>query len=85
MARLQIDVTDEHLRELEALMERAGVSTKKDLFNNAVTLLAWALDEVRKGHTIASINESEQKYRELQMPIFNAARQRDRTVARAAG
>jgi hypothetical protein len=44
-ARLQLDLTKEHLQELEALMKELGISTKKDLFNQAITLLEWAVAE----------------------------------------
>jgi len=48
-ARLQLDLTKEHLQELEALMKELGISTKKDLFNQAITLLEWAVRERKAG------------------------------------
>jgi len=72
MPRLQIDVTDQQVRDIDALMEKCGVSTKKELFNNAFVLLDWAVKEREKGNVIASIDEETQKYRELHMPILNS-------------
>ena len=58
--RVQIDLAEARVRELEELMKVCGVSTKKELFNNALTLLEWAVREVRKGNSIASVNDREQ-------------------------
>jgi hypothetical protein len=71
MPRLQIDIAEQKLKAIEHLMEVCGFSTKKDLFNNALTLFQWAVDEKKKGNTIASISESSKNYRELQMPALN--------------
>lgn len=72
--RWQIDVPEERDREIEDLMKECGISTKKELFNNAVTLLKWAIEEKRKGRIIASVEEEGKKYRELQMPILSAVK-----------
>lgn len=74
--RLQIDVTDDQDRHIQKLMEETGLSTKKDLFNNALTLLSWAVEEVAGGNTIASVNEEQQRYRELHMPALTNVAQR---------
>ena len=70
--RWQIDVPEERDREIEALMKECDISTKKEFFNNAVTLLKWAVAEKRKGRIIATVEEEGKKYRELQMPILSA-------------
>lgn len=70
MARIQFELTDEQLVELEKLMTESGTKTKKDLLNNALTLLEWALNEKKNGRIIASVNEKENKYKELVMPIL---------------
>jgi hypothetical protein len=71
--RIQIDVSPQKLAELEELMRLCGISTKKELINNALTLLQWAVRQVRNGRTIASIDEQEGRYRELEMPILSTA------------
>ena len=73
MARIQFELTEEQLTELESLMQLSGTRTKKDLLNNALTLLEWALNEKKKGRIIASVDEKEQKYKELVMPILAVA------------
>lgn len=89
MSRLQINVTDQQLSDLEVLIAKCGIGTKKELFNNALVLLDWAVREREKGNIIASINEKTAQYRELVMPVVNnvavvaeeAAEQREVAVA----
>lgn len=71
MPRLQIDVTEAKLKTMAELMGLCNLQTKKDLFNNALTLFQWAVEEKRQGNTIASINENTKNYRELQMPALS--------------
>lgn len=70
MRKIQFDLPDQRAKELDELATEAGV-TRKDLFNNALTLLEWAIDQKHKGRIIASLDEANQSYRELMMPIFN--------------
>jgi hypothetical protein len=53
MNRIQIEMSDERVSELEALMEKCGIRTKKDLVNTALTLFKWAVQEKEKGWTVA--------------------------------
>jgi hypothetical protein len=71
--RIQIDVSPEKLAELEELMQVCGVKTKKELINNALVLLQWAVRQVRSGRTVASVDEKEKRYRDLEMPILSTA------------
>jgi hypothetical protein len=73
MARIQFELSEEKLNELESLMEETGVRTKKDLFNNALTLLEWAIAERKAGRIIASVDEKENKYKEIVMPVLSAS------------
>ncbi len=74
--RIQIEVSEDRFRELEALIEECGFTTKKEFFDNAFTLLKWALKKAKGGLSIASINERDGKYTELQMPFLQAAQER---------
>lgn len=71
--RFQFDVKEDRVAEIKSLMSDIGAESNRDLFNNALTLLEWAVTEVKNGNTIASINESSRVYRELQMPALNIA------------
>jgi len=70
--RLQLEVSERRLAELQALMEVCDISKQKDLFNAALTLFEWAVEERRRGRTIASIDEASMKYKELAMPALSA-------------
>ncbi|MBF9036829.1 hypothetical protein HKCCE2091_21555 [Rhodobacterales bacterium HKCCE2091] len=81
--RFQFDVKDSRVPEIRALMEAIGADSNRELFNNALTILEWAVGEVQSGNTIASINEANQVYRELQMPALNTASSRSSKGDRA--
>jgi len=70
MIRIQFELTDEKNRELEVLMTEVGIRTKKDFFNNALTLLEWALKERKAGRVIASVDDEEKRYKQILMPIL---------------
>lgn len=72
--RLQIDATPERVAEMDRLMELCGVATRKELLNNALTLLDWAVTEFARGSAIVSVDEGTDRIRELQMPILSNAR-----------
>src|SRR5262245_24504391 len=70
VTRIQLDFPEEKVRELDQLMQQAGINTRKDLFNNALTLLVWAVKERQKGNKIVSLDEQHGTSRELVMPIL---------------
>ena len=74
--RFQFDVQDGRAEEVKALMRDIGAESNRELFNNALTLLEWAVAEVRNGNKIASVNDGKKVYRELQMPALNYASKR---------
>jgi hypothetical protein len=73
MAKIQFDLPEEKLAELEVLQKEARLDTRKDLFNNALTLFEWALNEVKNGRSIASVDETNKLYRAIIMPALQAA------------
>jgi hypothetical protein len=68
--RLQIEIDEAQMKELERLAELSGVRTKKDLLNNALTLLKWAARQRMQGYTIQSVSQSEGTVKELEMPLL---------------
>lgn len=70
MQRLQFDLPEEKLRELEIIREETGLTTIKDLMSNAVALFLWAVREVKKGRSIASVDEVSGRYKEVWMPAL---------------
>jgi hypothetical protein len=71
--RIQLDLDDEGMKLLERLKEATGSKTHKELFNNAITLLEWAVNQRVNGRIVASLDESSQNYKELQMPALEYA------------
>jgi metal-responsive CopG/Arc/MetJ family transcriptional regulator len=83
MVRIQLDLPDDQVAELDRLMEETRLSTRKDLFNNALTLFMWAVKAKRAGRIIASVDEG-QNIRELVMPsIENITPEKKRQPSRA--
>jgi hypothetical protein len=81
--RWQIDLVPQQVELLDNLMEVGGISTKKELFNNALTLLEWAIEEAQKGNGIASIDEDRKVVEKLRMPILSAAGSTQKVSPRA--
>ncbi len=70
MTRLQIELDESKVEGLEELMRVCGLRTKKDLINNALALLEWAVRERQKGNAIVSLDEDSERYKEVYLPIF---------------
>ena len=71
--RLQLDIDKVGEELLERLKRATGTKTHKELFNNALTLLDWAIKQRTLGRTIASVDEQNREFRELQMPALEHA------------
>jgi hypothetical protein len=71
--RLQLEFPDRIVKVVEDLMSLAGLRTKKEFFNNALTLFKWAIEERRAGRQIASLDGAQGLYRELHMPALDSA------------
>lgn len=69
--RVQFDMRESHLRTLEDVMERAGIDSRKEMFNQALNLLEWAVRQKQEGRMVASVDPTEGKFRELSMPILD--------------
>lgn len=70
MLRIQLDLPGKRVEELNRLMEKSHITTRKDFFNSALSLFAWVLSERSKGRIIASLDEQTGGYKELVMPFF---------------
>lgn len=68
--RIQLELPPAKVQELKDVMEEAGIETYKELFNNALTLLDWAIREVKDGNVLASVDEKKDRYRVLVMPVL---------------
>ena len=79
--RIQFELPEDKVRDLEELMKEAGISTRKDLFNNALTLLEWIVKEKKSGRIIASIDEENGKFKELVIPMLLSIRTKPQPAA----
>jgi len=83
--RIQLELPEEDVQELQALMKDARIDTYKDLFSNALTLLHWAGQEVKAGNSIASLNDNDNRVKILSVPMLDRlARAAQRQAAAAA-
>ncbi len=69
--RIQLVVSEAQQSMIEALRKQMGVATVKEVFNNALTLLNWAVRQRQEGSAICAINESKNVYKELQIPALD--------------
>jgi predicted DNA-binding protein len=69
--RFQFELPKENSDRLDELAEQVGV-TKREIINNALTLFDWAVEEVKAGKTIASVDEEEKRFKELLLPLLGA-------------
>jgi hypothetical protein len=68
--RIQIEVDENGVQVLNAIKQATGLSTYKDIFNNAVTLFEWAIRQRVDGRVIASLDERTKRYKEMTMPAL---------------
>ncbi len=71
--RINFEFTEDQVKELKALQQKTGSASMKEMFNSAMSMLEWSVDEKIKGHEIASLDPDSQNYRVLVMPILQKA------------
>lgn len=68
--RVTLDLPKDRVDAIDQLAAEAGMETRKELFNNALSLLSWAVGEVRRGRNIMSVDDDEGTMRHLTMPFL---------------
>jgi hypothetical protein len=76
--RIQIDLSVKELDRMNLVMEKCDIESRKDLFNNALTIFEWAIQEVGKGFRIAAVNDQSQEKTVLSMSALNNVSQSKR-------
>lgn len=71
--RFNLEFPDEYKEIVGDLMQRTGLRTQKDVFENALALFVWGIKEVSRGRVIASLDEDAMTYNEIHMPALMAA------------
>lgn len=67
--RVQFEVPEYVLKEIDDLKGMIGVSSRKEVFTNAIAILEWCAYQVENGKSIAAIDDQEEC--KLYMPILN--------------
>jgi hypothetical protein len=67
---LSLEFSREREPDLNKLLAATGTVHLKDLVNDALTMLEWAVHEVGAENEIAAVNEDKQVYRVLLMPVL---------------
>lgn len=71
--RVQLDLSPNEVERMNWMMTVCGLESRKDLFNNALTLLEWAANETAGGRKIASFDDESKERTILSMPVLRAA------------
>lgn len=71
--RVQLDLSQTEIERMNWMMESCGIETRKELFNNALTVLEWMVHEVQEGRKIASFDDNKRERTILSMPVLNTA------------
>lgn len=69
--RLQFEVNEDRLEQIDHLMRKLDHKRRAELFNHGLSLLNWVIKEREKGRIIASMDEENGTYKELEIPIWN--------------
>ena len=76
--RVQFDLLPERVAEFDRIVALCDLKTRKELFDNAVTLFEWALEERLKGNEIASYNREGDHVEIVRFLILDTAAKRAR-------
>lgn len=68
--RIQLDLDEAGIEIVDELKHLTGSRTYKDLFNNAIALLDWAVRQKTEGRRITSVERQGGDCRELVMPAL---------------
>jgi hypothetical protein len=69
--RMQIDLDEGGTSLFQYLQSTTGCASHKELLNNAISLLLWAVRQHQQGRTVASLDEEKRTYKHLDMPLLN--------------
>ena len=64
---LKFEISEAEVEKLDELMKESGIDSYRDLFNTSLTLFQWAIQQTKEGKVVASVDETAQKYTEVQM------------------
>lgn len=68
--KISLEVDEKMAEKIDNLKDTCGLSNKKALMNNALTLLEWAVREKKEGKDIASVKSDNGIVSKLVMPAL---------------
>lgn len=68
--RLNLEMPEERVKDLKELQAETSSETIKELINNALSMLEWAVNEVKAGNEIAAVDENERVRRIIVTPLL---------------
>jgi hypothetical protein len=70
---IQLDFSPSETERINWIMAVCAIKNRKDLFNNALTLLEWVVGQVADGRKVASFDDVTNERTALSMPALKAA------------
>lgn len=68
--RVQFLMSPKRLEIFDKLAGELNIS-RTEFLNNALSFLTWAIRETKRGRMIASVDENEKKFSEVQLPLLS--------------
>ena len=66
---LSFEISRDHFDQLKRMQKAGGLSSQKELIDNALTLTKWMMSKKRDEHAIGSLGE-DGVFHELEMPFL---------------
>jgi hypothetical protein len=63
--RIQFDLRENRYDHLKELMGRTGIETNKELFENALTIMEWAVEEASAGNVVGVVDPHSGTFQKL--------------------
>jgi metal-responsive CopG/Arc/MetJ family transcriptional regulator len=73
--RIQFDMPKDSVEELDSISKAANIRTRKELFNNALTLFKYMIKQRQQGKRIFIAGADGQVEKEFEMPVFEQVKQ----------
>jgi hypothetical protein len=71
--RIQFDISETMLEEIESIMHDCDLATKKEFLNNAATAFIWMVDQIKSGRLVISADRDKNDFEIFWMPALRAA------------
>jgi hypothetical protein len=66
--QIQIEIDEAGVNLLNEIKDGAGLDDYRDVFDNGIALLDWAIRQRAAGRIVAAVDEASQSYKAIQLP-----------------